>query len=202
MRCTILVRLSIVSTVDLKHSLPRFADLLGPDDLDAMSLNATDHVFNESNMDFMVGLYRQFHAHANAIKYAQSQEEREQQEERERELVGTVDPDMLDDPMEVGGSGKEKGKGRARTKSKKAEEGVALKAKKTMSRMAAGNKPPIVKQLLSTAHTRAALMCLVSINKHFRQDAWLWTPVQLSSRFHNVSGGVCPWNYRMVLSML
>jgi hypothetical protein len=180
-----------------------------------MSRNVTDRVHSETPEEWLAGALRQLYSARNAVRYAQRAEERQGERKREERLLHETLGEQQDsgtseeivgqkekDGKRGNGTAKEpslrktntKGQGSGRSeaaavdeKSRAADKVVKDQARQKVSM---GSKPSTILQLLRYSHSRNALMCLVALNKHFRQDRTLWNQTELGKHFLDTYGGV------------
>ena len=152
-------------------------DRLTQEDLFGMSRNATDFVYKETAMEYVVGFLRELNALDTSIRYAQTEDERSHEQEAQKRFL-QKNSDSLHD------SSDEQREKIIAAAADAVNEQVQRKAH------SGSRKTPAVRAILTSEHTRKALMCLVSLNKHFRQDESLWSPARLEEVFLSHSGGV------------
>lgn len=153
-------------------------------EMEQMSRNSADYVITESAMEKTIQQLRFLKGLENAIKYANSDDARAaailQQQQYQTTAFGDVD--SFDDSVEKA-SAREK----LRMLKAEAEAQVSLKAEKAAMTKA---KKGLVTSMLNLRHIRTAAMCLMSVNKHFRQDAKIWSQKAIEPIWVNYTGGV------------
>jgi hypothetical protein len=182
------------------------AENLEEEDLQAMSRNETTFTFRETPVEWFVGVLRKLHANHLDHQYATTPEERERVEKARKNLIAESEREIEDEESSHSGEkGKDRGmgngKGKAKARGKKAagqgsavavvdddvvQEAAALSLK-TQSRRAS-----VFVNILRTPGMLMAMMNLVAVNTHFRNESWLFDLPSMTKVFTNGFGGVCP----------
>lgn len=151
-----------------------------------MSRNSSDFVYTETVMEKTIQQLRILRQLENAIKYAPDEDARSAAVIQQQEYQTTTfqEVDSFEDSVENANA--RQTLRRLKTEAA-AEAQVSLRAEKAALTKA---KKGLVASMLNLRHVRKAAMCLMSVNKHFRQDVKIWNTKAVDPIWVNHTGGV------------